>query len=74
VDASFIPPHELKEEEKRLKGFVWLINEKPELKDVLAKRSAPSVLPLPVKKAPPVPPAKKKTPPATPKQKPVAQK
>jgi lipopolysaccharide export system protein LptA len=74
VDASFIPPHELKEEEKRLKGFVWLINEKPELKDVLAKRSAPSVLPLPVKMAPPAPPAKKKTPPATPKQKPVAQK
>lgn len=80
VDANFIPPHELKEEEKRLKGFTWLINEKPELKDVLAKRNAPTVLPVPVqkaipaKKAPPGAPVKKKSPKAGQKQKPVAQK
>lgn len=34
-DASFIPPHELKESEKLLKGFQWRIKEKPELSVIL---------------------------------------
>jgi hypothetical protein len=74
VDANFIPPHELKEEEKQLKGFAWLLSEKPELKDVLARRGKPAPVTQPAKKAPPAPPGKKKAPKASPKQKPVAQK
>lgn len=35
--ARFIPPHELKDEELRLKGFKWREKEKPELKTVLGK-------------------------------------
>jgi lipopolysaccharide export system protein LptA len=34
-DASFIPPHELKEEDKKLKGFVWRQPERPEKEDVV---------------------------------------
>ncbi len=37
-DASFIPPHELKEPDKRLKGFDWRIDEQPTKELVLAKR------------------------------------
>lgn len=35
-DASFIPPHELKEPEKSLKGFNWRNKEKPEKEKMLA--------------------------------------
>ncbi|OON65890.1 OstA-like protein [Hymenobacter sp. CRA2] len=70
-DASFIPPHELKEEDKQLKGFQWLIEQKPTRRQVLGKHFA-----LPVKKAKPkakskAQPAKGKTKPA-PKAKPAA--
>ena len=34
-DASFIPPHELKKEDTRLKGFQWRKEEKPVLKEML---------------------------------------
>lgn len=34
-DASFIPPHELKDEDKQLKGFSWREKEKPTRKDVV---------------------------------------
>jgi lipopolysaccharide export system protein LptA len=34
-DAQFIPPHELKKEDKLLKGFNWKADEKPEKKDVV---------------------------------------
>jgi lipopolysaccharide export system protein LptA len=34
-DASFIPPHELKEADKKLKGFAWRSEERPEKKDVV---------------------------------------
>lgn len=34
-DARFIPPHEMKEEDKRLPGFEWRETEKPERKDVV---------------------------------------
>jgi len=36
-EASFIPPHELKVEEKTLKGFSWKASEKPRRKDVVKK-------------------------------------
>jgi lipopolysaccharide export system protein LptA len=76
VDANFIPPHELKEEETKLKGFAWRITEKPTLKDVLAKRlPVPArVGPLPVsdKKDKPRPADRKKGLPPAQKQKPVA--
>lgn len=34
-DASFIPPHELKEADKRLKGFVWKGDLRPHREDVV---------------------------------------
>ena len=34
-DGSFIPPHELKEPDKRLTGFTWREDEKPGLEDVV---------------------------------------
>lgn len=34
-EASFIPPHELSEEQKTLKGFEWKVDEKPEREDVV---------------------------------------
>lgn len=45
-DASFVPPHELNEPDRRLKGFNWRITEKPTKKDVLAKRTGKSVKPV----------------------------
>ncbi|WP_210487228.1 OstA-like protein [Rufibacter aurantiacus] len=37
-DAKLIPPHELKDPDKRLKGFIWRSDEKPTRAFVLAKR------------------------------------
>jgi len=37
-DALFIPPHELEEPDKRLKGFLWRIKEKPEEAEVVHRR------------------------------------
>lgn len=39
-DASFIPPHELKEEDEMLPGFKWLSELRPTKEQVLAKRTA----------------------------------
>jgi lipopolysaccharide export system protein LptA len=36
-EASFIPPHELKIEDKTLKGFSWKASEKPKREDVVKK-------------------------------------
>jgi lipopolysaccharide export system protein LptA len=36
-DASFIPPHELKEEDKRLRGFIWRKSERPNRKSVVQR-------------------------------------
>ncbi len=36
-DASFIPPHELKPEDTRLRGFNWREKEKPKKEDVVKK-------------------------------------
>lgn len=38
-DAKFIPPHELKKEDKALKGFEWRGNEKPTKADVIKKNN-----------------------------------
>ncbi|MFN0049122.1 MAG: OstA-like protein [Cytophagales bacterium] len=35
--AKFIPPHELKDEALRLRGFKWRVKEKPDIKMVLGK-------------------------------------
>ena len=37
-DASFIPPSELEEGEKKLRGFTWRIGEKPEKSDVVKSK------------------------------------
>lgn len=37
-DAKFIPPHEIKEEDTKLKGFVWRQKERPEKKDVVKSK------------------------------------
>jgi hypothetical protein len=34
-EASFIPPHELKEEDKTLRGFIWKQNVRPSRNDVV---------------------------------------
>ena len=34
-EATFIPPHELKEPDTRLKGFNWREDERPTLADIL---------------------------------------
>lgn len=57
-DMVFIPPHELKEPDKRLRGFKWRPEEQPDKADVLAKRTvkAPRVakpVAAPVKPAAP---------------------
>jgi hypothetical protein len=36
-DASFYPPHEITEENTKLKGFSWQIADKPKREDVVKK-------------------------------------
>jgi hypothetical protein len=43
-DGKFIPPHEMKEDDQRLKGFNWKAEEKPEHDDVVRKNE-PKVAP-----------------------------
>jgi lipopolysaccharide export system protein LptA len=40
-DASFIPPAELEEGDKRLRGFSWRVKEKPEKSDVVKSKTEP---------------------------------
>ncbi|MDX5346547.1 MAG: LPS export ABC transporter periplasmic protein LptC [Hymenobacteraceae bacterium] len=56
-DASFIPPHELNETDKRLEGFTWRIEEKPSLEDILSPRRPKQTAPV----AKPAPEAPKKS-------------
>jgi len=42
-DASFIPPHELKEEQKQLEGFSWMAELRPTKEMVLGKRAPAKV-------------------------------
>jgi hypothetical protein len=59
ADANFIPPHELKEPDKRLKGFKWRIEEKPTKQVVLARRTKKPA--KPVRQAAPVVARKERT-------------
>ena len=34
-DGTFVPPHELKEDDKTLEGFAWRIDERPDKKEIL---------------------------------------
>jgi lipopolysaccharide export system protein LptA len=61
-DMAFIPPHELKEPDKRLRGFKWRPEEQPTKAQVLAKRAAKPARPAApgqVTPATATPPAKK---------------
>ncbi|HEX8060051.1 MAG TPA: hypothetical protein VF473_03910, partial [Cyclobacteriaceae bacterium] len=51
--AQFVPPHEIRKEEERLKGFLWRAKEKPVREDVVKTRSnAPQKKPLTEKRDP----------------------
>ena len=52
-DASFIPPHELKEPDKQLKGFRWRPTERPTRRVVLGKQFAGDLRPPAKRKAKP---------------------
>jgi hypothetical protein len=39
-DAKFIPPHELKPDDKMLKGFNWRVKDKPLRQDVVKTETA----------------------------------
>ncbi|WP_052732359.1 OstA-like protein [Hymenobacter terrenus] len=54
-EAKFIPPHELKPDDERLKGFAWRAKERPTRRQVLGKQfdDRPRKRPAPKKKAKP---------------------
>ncbi len=51
-EASFIPPHELKPEEKQLEGFNWQAELRPTKASVLHSQVAPKVTPVAAKAVP----------------------
>ncbi|MBD1396792.1 LPS export ABC transporter periplasmic protein LptC [Pontibacter sp. JH31] len=61
-DASFIPPHELQASDRRLEGFAWLNELRPDKKAVLAPRQPVKAPAIPAKGK--ASPAKKKASPA----------
>ncbi|MBF9236716.1 LPS export ABC transporter periplasmic protein LptC [Hymenobacter sp. BT683] len=67
-EAKFIPPHELKPDDERLKGYNWRAKERPTRRQVLGKQfdDRPKKRPAPKRKAKstvkPKAPAKKKAP------------
>jgi hypothetical protein len=62
-DASFVPPHELKEEDKQLEGFEWMAGLRPTKEQVVARPAATEPRPEPKPQASAVKaPAKKKKP------------
>jgi hypothetical protein len=46
-DGRFIPPHEIKEDDIRLKGFSWKEKEKPEKSDAKKDQPVRSAFPTP---------------------------
>jgi len=38
-DGSFVPPHELKDDDKKLEGFAWRIDERPSRREILVAPS-----------------------------------
>jgi lipopolysaccharide export system protein LptA len=82
-DATFIPPHELKEDDTRLKGYRWRPTERPTRRTVFGKHFAsdikakkPRAKPKPTKTKPKPAPRKRAAPPskkpATPAKAPAA--
>lgn len=49
-DATFVPPHELKAEDKILENFLWQIELRPKKEEIIARKSQQKVKPV----APPV--------------------
>ncbi|MCC9138075.1 OstA-like protein [Pontibacter silvestris] len=45
-DATFVPPHELKVEDKQLEDFKWLPELRPEKQDIVSLKSLPKVQPI----------------------------
>jgi lipopolysaccharide export system protein LptA len=45
-DGNFIPPHELKKEDKALKGFEWKASQKPKRDDVVRKKEVATGKPV----------------------------
>jgi lipopolysaccharide export system protein LptA len=50
-DANFIPPHELKEDDKQLKGYRWRPDERPTRRVVFGKHFASDIKSKPKRKA-----------------------
>jgi lipopolysaccharide export system protein LptA len=48
-DAQFIPPHEIRNEESKLKGFVWRVEERPARADVVPAGATAVAQPAPAK-------------------------
>ncbi|QIX62549.1 hypothetical protein HER32_15730 [Hymenobacter sp. BT18] len=71
-DASFIPPHELKDEDKKLKGFAWRSTERPTRRGTLGKHFAPVAKAKPKSKVKPKASTKSRATKAKPKAKPAA--
>jgi lipopolysaccharide export system protein LptA len=44
-DASVIPPHELKPEDRKMKGFVWYSKDRPDKMDVIGRKGEKAKLP-----------------------------
>jgi hypothetical protein len=42
-DAKFVPPHEITEEDTRLKGFEWRFKERPVREDVVKTRPTSAI-------------------------------
>ncbi len=45
-DASFLPPHEMKEPDMKLQGFVWHKEKRPNIEEVLMPRDSTFVTPV----------------------------
>ena len=58
-DASFIPPHELKEDDTRLKGYRWRPTERPTRRTVFGKHFASDIKSKPKRKPKPKAASKK---------------
>ncbi|WP_051719062.1 OstA-like protein [Hymenobacter sp. IS2118] len=63
-EAKFIPPHEFKPDDERLKGFNWRVKERPTRRQVLGKQfdDRPKKTPVAKKKAKPIAKPKSKAP------------
>ncbi len=44
-DASFFPPHEIKEQDRKLRGFSWRASSRPKREDVVKSRPEAAKVP-----------------------------